>query len=46
VTSHLPEPWLPDAAHIVMDANERLEQPVISHGLPLTKIHHVAFDAP
>jgi len=29
-----------------MDANERLEQPVISHGLPLTKIHHVPFDAP
>jgi putative restriction endonuclease len=26
-------------------ADERLAQPVISHGLPLTKIHHVAFDA-
>ena len=27
------------AAHIFIDADERLEQPVISHGLPLTKIH-------
>jgi putative restriction endonuclease len=28
-----------------MDADERLGQPVISNGLPLTKIHHAAFDA-
>ena len=38
-TSHLSEPRLVDAAHIFIDADERLEQPVISNGLPLTKIH-------
>ena len=43
--SHLPEPRLLDAAHIVMDADEQLGQPVVSNGLPLTKIHHAAFDA-
>jgi putative restriction endonuclease len=41
----LPEPRLIDAAHIFMDADEQLGQPVISNGLPLTKIHHAAFDA-
>ena len=40
--SHLPEPRLLDAAHIVTDAHEQLGQPVVSNGLPLTKIHHVA----
>src|SRR5258706_16115553 len=43
--SHLPEPRLLDAAHIVMDADEQLGQPVISNDLPLTKLHHAAFDA-
>jgi putative restriction endonuclease len=43
--SHLPEPRLLDAAHIVMDADEQLGQPIVSNGLPLTKIHHAAFDA-
>jgi putative restriction endonuclease len=43
--SHLPEPRLLDAAHIVMDADEQLGQPIVSNGLPLTKIHRVAFDA-
>src|SRR5205807_3905940 len=43
--SRLPEPRLLDAAHIVMDAEEQLGQPVVSNGLPLTKIHHAAFDA-
>jgi putative restriction endonuclease len=43
--SRLPEPRLLDAAHIVMDVDEQLGQPVISNGLPLTKIHHAAFDA-
>jgi hypothetical protein len=38
--SHLPEPRLLDAAHIVMDADEQLGQPVVSNGLPLTKVHH------
>jgi putative restriction endonuclease len=41
----LPEPRLLDAAHIVMDADEQLGQPIVSNGLPLTKIHHAAFDA-
>jgi len=43
--SHIPEPRLLDAAHIVMDADEQLGQPVVSNGLPLTKLHHAAFDA-
>ena len=42
---HLPEPRLLDAAHIIMDADEQLGQPVISNGLPLTMLHHAAFDA-
>jgi putative restriction endonuclease len=44
-TSHLSEPRLVDVARIFIDADERLEQPVISHHLPPTKIRHVAFDA-
>jgi putative restriction endonuclease len=44
VISHLPEPRLLDAAHIVMHADEQLGQPVISNGLPLTMLHHAAFD--
>jgi putative restriction endonuclease len=43
--SHLPEPDCFDAAHIVMDTDEQLGQPIVSNGLPLTKIHHAAFDA-
>jgi len=43
--SHIPEPRLLDATHIIMDANEQLGQPVVSNGLPLTKLHHAAFDA-
>jgi putative restriction endonuclease len=42
--SGLPESRLLDAAHIVVDAHERLGQPTVSNGLPLTKIHHAAFD--
>jgi putative restriction endonuclease len=42
--SHLPEPRLLDAAHIIVDADEELGQPVVSNGLPLSKIHHAAFD--
>jgi hypothetical protein len=38
--SHLPEPRLLDAAHIVVDADEQLRQPIVSNGLPLTKIYH------
>jgi putative restriction endonuclease len=43
--SRLPETRLLDAAHIVADADERLGQPVVPNGLPLSKIHHAAFDA-
>lgn len=43
--SHLPEPRLLDAAHIVVDQHEQLGQPVVSNGIPLTKLHHAAFDA-
>ena len=41
--SHLPEPRLLDAAHIIMDADEQLGQPVVSNGLPFAKLHHAAF---
>lgn len=41
----LPEPRLLDAAHIVVDGDEGLGQPVVPNGLPLSKIHHAAFDA-
>jgi putative restriction endonuclease len=43
--SKLPEPRLLDAAHIIVDQHEQLGQPIVSNGLPLTKIHHAAFDA-
>lgn len=43
--SGLPEPRLLDAAHIAPDADEEFGQPIIVNGLPLSKIHHAAFDA-
>jgi putative restriction endonuclease len=43
--SGLPEPLLLDAAHIVADADELLGQPIVQNGIPLSKIHHAAFDA-
>ena len=43
--SGLPEPLLLDAAHIVDDKDQRFGQPVIQNGIPLSKIHHAAFDA-
>ena len=43
--SRLPEQRLLDAAHIIPDKDERLGQPVVQNGLPLSKIHHAAFDA-
>jgi putative restriction endonuclease len=43
--SRLPEPMLLDAAHIIADADEKLGQPEVSNGIPLSKIHHAAFDA-
>ena len=43
--SGLAEPLLLDAAHIIADKDERFGQPVIPNGIPLSKIHHAAFDA-
>lgn len=43
--SGLPEEKLLDAAHIVADQDEKLGQPIVPNGLPLSKIHHAAFDA-
>lgn len=43
--SSLPEERLLDAAHIAADGDELLGQPIITNGLPLTKLHHAAFDA-
>lgn len=43
--SGLPEVRLLDAAHIIVDSDELLGQPVVSNGIPLSKIHHAAFDA-
>jgi putative restriction endonuclease len=43
--SGLPEPLLLDAAHIVSDKDEQLGQPIVPNGIPLSKIHHAAFDA-
>jgi putative restriction endonuclease len=43
--SGLPEPLLLDAAHIVADQEELFGQPVVPNGIPLSKIHHAAFDA-
>jgi putative restriction endonuclease len=43
--SVLPEALLLDAAHIISDKDERLGQPVVPNGIPLSKIHHAAFDA-
>lgn len=43
--TNLPEPRLLDAAHIVVDRDEDFGQPVVPNGLPLSKMHHAAFDA-
>jgi len=43
--SGLPESLLLDAAHIVADKDEKFGQPVVPNGIPLSKIHHAAFDA-
>lgn len=43
--SGLPEPMLLDAAHIIGDADELHGQPIVPNGIPLSKIHHAAFDA-
>jgi putative restriction endonuclease len=43
--SGLPEQRLLDAAHIIEDGHEALGQPVVPNGLPLSKLHHAAFDS-
>ncbi|MCY4007814.1 MAG: HNH endonuclease [Rhodobacteraceae bacterium] len=43
--SGLREQRLLDAAHIVSDTDELLGQPVVVNGLPMSKLHHAAFDA-
>ena len=43
--SGLRETRLLDAAHIVEDKHKTLGQPVVCNGLPLSKIHHAAFDS-
>ena len=43
--SGLRETQLLDAAHIVPNADEEMGQPIVCNGLPMTKIHHAAFDA-
>src|SRR5262249_13767168 len=43
--SGLPEPLLLDAAHIIADKHELFGQPIVQNGIPLSKIHHAAFDA-
>jgi putative restriction endonuclease len=41
----LPEPRPLDAAHIVPDLDAEFGQPLVTNGLPLSKLHHAAFDA-
>lgn len=43
--SRLPEPRLLDAAHIIVDSDADFGQPVVPNGIPLSKLHHAAFDA-
>jgi putative restriction endonuclease len=43
--SGLPESKLLDAAHIIADKDEELGLPIIPNGIPLSKLHHAAFDA-
>lgn len=45
VISGLPERRLIDAAHIIGDSDEESGQPLVVNGLPLSKLHHAAFDA-
>lgn len=41
----LPEPRLLDAAHIIADGDDDMGQPIVPNGLPMSKLHHAAFDA-
>jgi putative restriction endonuclease len=41
----MPESLLLDAAHIISDGDTEYGQPVVTNGIPLSKIHHAAFDS-
>ena len=43
--SGLPETLLLDAAHIIPDKDKDFGQAIVPNGVPLSKIHHAAFDA-
>jgi putative restriction endonuclease len=43
--SGLAESLLLDAAHIMPDKDEQLGQPLVTNGMPLSRIHHAAFDS-
>lgn len=43
--SGLPATQLLDAAHIIADRDEALGQPLVVNGLPVSKVHHAAFDS-
>ncbi len=43
--SCLPEARVLDAAHIAADGDAAFGQPAVPIGVPLSKIHHAAFDA-
>jgi putative restriction endonuclease len=43
--SGIPESRLLDAAHIAADNDEKMGQPIVTNGLPLSKLHHAAFDS-
>jgi putative restriction endonuclease len=43
--SGLPAPVLLDAAHIIPDRHGELGQALVINGLPLSKVHHAAFDS-
>jgi putative restriction endonuclease len=43
--SGFPERRLLDAAHIISDGHETLGQALVPNGIPLSKLHHAAFDA-
>lgn len=42
--SGIPERPLLEAAHIFSPTDERFHQPVVPNGVPLSKLHHAAFD--
>jgi putative restriction endonuclease len=43
--SGMPESLLLDAAHIIADGDDELGHPIVQNGIPLSKVHHAAFDA-